>query len=93
MGDFLWGLFMPFSVQILWFVIFWSQLYYRIETEGHVLHGSEVKVYTDDDDIKQELKKGEKDNVWAIHEILSEKMLNDPQKEIGEVEIDLTAEY
>jgi len=66
---------------------------FRIETEGHLLHGSEVKVYTDDDDIKQELKKGEKDNVWAIHEILSEKMLNDPQKEIGEVEIDLTAEY
>jgi len=65
------------------------QFYHRIETEGSLLNGSEVKVYTDDDDIKQELAKGQKDNVWAIHEILSEKMLNHPQKEIGEIEINL----
>mmetsp|Transcript_9616 Transcript_9616/g.20813 ORF Transcript_9616/g.20813 Transcript_9616/m.20813 type:complete len:857 (+) Transcript_9616:61-2631(+) len=62
---------------------------FKIETEGSLLNGSEVKVYTDDDDIKQELAKGQKDNVWAIHEILSEKMLNHPQKEIGEIEINL----
>lgn len=63
---------------------------FKIETEGHMLNGSEVKVYTDDDNIKQELAKGQKDIVWSIHEILSEKMLNKPQKEI-EAEIDLTA--
>lgn len=64
---------------------------FRIETEGHVLNGSEVKVYTDDDDIKQELAKGQKDRVWLIHEILSKKMLSETHKEIGEVEVDLSA--
>lgn len=62
---------------------------FMIETEGRLLNGSEVKVYTDDDDIKQELAKGQKENVWAIHETLSEKMLNSPQKEF---EIELTAD-
>jgi len=62
---------------------------FRIETEGHMLQGSEVTVYTDDDDVEQELAKGQLDKVWAIHEILSEKMLNDPQKAIGEVEVTL----
>jgi len=56
------------------------------------LNGSEVKVYTDDDDIKQQLAKGEKDNIWAIHETLSGKMLDEPQKEIAEIEIDVAAE-
>ena len=54
-----------------------------------MLQGSEVTVYTDDDDVEQELAKGQLDKVWAIHEILSEKMLNDPQKAIGEVEVTL----
>mmetsp|Transcript_24157 Transcript_24157/g.52199 ORF Transcript_24157/g.52199 Transcript_24157/m.52199 type:complete len:152 (+) Transcript_24157:807-1262(+) len=66
---------------------------FSIKTEGH-LEGSKAEVYTDDDDIEQELAKGEKDNIWAIHNILSEKMLNERQAEIGEVEveIDLSAE-
>ena len=51
---------MPFFVQILWVVIFSSHLYYRIEMEGHMLNGSGVSVYTDDDDIKKELAKGQK---------------------------------
>jgi len=62
---------------------------FSIETEGHLLNGSEVKIYTHDERIKQELAKGQKDNVWAIHEILSEKMLNDHVMEIGEVEIEI----
>ena len=49
-------------------------------------------MYTDDDDIKQELAKGQKDTVWLIHELLSKKMLSEPQKEIGELEIDLCAD-
>ncbi|KAL7543852.1 hypothetical protein ACHAXR_013222 [Thalassiosira sp. AJA248-18] len=64
---------------------------FMVETEGHLLNGAEVKVYTDDGPIKQELAKKQKDNVWAIHEILSGKMLNNPQKEIAEVEIELSA--
>ena len=56
---------------------------FRIETEGHMLNGAEVKVYTDDDDLKQEFAKGQTDNLWSIHEILSDKMINNPQKEIG----------
>merc|ERR1712183_500527 len=31
---------------------------FRIATEGRMLQGSEVKVYTDDDDVEQELAKG-----------------------------------
>mmetsp|Transcript_12428 Transcript_12428/g.27015 ORF Transcript_12428/g.27015 Transcript_12428/m.27015 type:complete len:831 (+) Transcript_12428:168-2660(+) len=63
---------------------------FRVDTEGHLLKGPKVTVYTDDDDIKQELAKGQKDNIWLIHKLLSERMLRDPQKEIGEVEIELT---
>jgi hypothetical protein len=62
---------------------------FKIETEGHMLSGSEVKVYTDEDDIKQELAKGQKDNIWLIHEILSDKMLDNPQKEFDEEEVTL----
>ena len=70
-------------------VTLYLNFYYSIQTEGKMLQGAEVKVYTDDDDVEQELAKGQTDKVWAIHEILSEKMLNDPQKAIGEVEISL----
>ncbi len=49
--------------------------YFRIKTEGHLLSGSEVKVYTDDYKIEQELAKGQKDNIWLIHEILSGKIV------------------
>jgi len=62
---------------------------FSIETEGHLMKGPKAKVYTDDNDIEQELAKGEKDNIWAIHNILSEKMLNEPQEEIGEVEVEI----
>ena len=65
---------------------------FRIETEGHLLNGAEVKVYTNDDDIKQEFAKGNNESVWEIHELLSEKMLNNPQNEIGEVDIQLSTE-
>jgi hypothetical protein len=47
----------------------------RVETAGSFMDGPEFAVYTDDDDIKQELAKGQKDSLWAIHEILSRKML------------------
>jgi hypothetical protein len=60
---------------------------FKIETEGHLLSGPEVVVYTADDDIKQELAKGQKDNIWLIHEILSNKMLNEPQKDFVEEEV------
>lgn len=40
-----------------------------------MLSGSEVKIYTDDYSIKQELAKGQKDHIWLIHEILSGKLL------------------
>ncbi|KAL9185215.1 hypothetical protein ACHAXT_002992 [Thalassiosira profunda] len=62
---------------------------FHIETEGHLLNGPEVKVYTHHGDIKQELAKGHNDDVWGISEILSEKLLNNIPKEIGEVEIGL----
>lgn len=67
---------------------------FSIETEGHLLNGSEVTVYTDDADLEQDLAKGEKDNIWLIHEILSNKMLTKPQQEfvnsasVVEAEID-----
>lgn len=60
---------------------------FKIETEGHLLSGPEVKVYTADEDIKQEFAKGQKDNIWLIHEILSNKMLNNPQKDFSEEEV------
>jgi hypothetical protein len=48
---------------------------YRVETAGSFMDGPEFEVYTDGDDIKRELAKGQKDSLWAIHEILSKKML------------------
>lgn len=58
---------------------------FMIETEGHLLNGAQVKVYTDDDDIEQELAKGQNDGVWLMHEMLSNKLLKDPRKDIGAV--------
>ena len=60
---------------------------FKIETGGHLLSGPEVKVYTADEDIKQEFAKGQKDNIWLIHEILSNKMLNNRQKDFSEEEV------
>ncbi|KAL3807765.1 hypothetical protein ACHAXA_007578 [Cyclostephanos tholiformis] len=48
---------------------------FMVETAGSFMDGPEFEVYIDDDDIKQELAKGQKDSLWAIHEILSKKML------------------
>ena len=52
-----------------------STCFNSIETEGHLLSGSEVKIYAGSTTIKQELAKGQKDNIWLIHEILSHKIL------------------
>lgn len=62
---------------------------FSVDSEGHLLKGPKCRVYTDDNDIEQELAKGEKGNIWLIHEILSNRMLRDPPKEIGEPEIQL----
>lgn len=48
---------------------------FMVETAGSFMDGPEFEVYTDDDDIKQELAKGQKDSLWAIHEILAKNML------------------
>jgi hypothetical protein len=61
-----------------------------VETEGHMLNGSELKVYTDDDDIKQGLAKGQNNSIWTIHELLSTKMLDEKHEEIGDSEIELS---
>jgi hypothetical protein len=58
---------------------------FMIETEGNLLNGPEFKIYTDHGGIKQELAKGQKDNVWLIHEMLSNKMLTGRQKGMGAV--------
>lgn len=47
----------------------------RVETAGSFMDGPEFEVYTDDDDIKKDLAKGQKESLWAIHEVLSKKML------------------
>ncbi|KAL7495970.1 hypothetical protein ACHAWT_004317 [Skeletonema menzelii] len=60
---------------------------FKIKIEGHLLSGPEVKVYTADEDIKQELAKGQKNNIWLVHEILSNKMLNNPKKDFTEEEV------
>ena len=60
---------------------------FKIETEGRLVSGPEVKVYTSDDDIKQELAKGQQDNIWLIHEILTNKMLNEPKTDFLEQEL------
>lgn len=79
------------SVEYKSYPFMYNKAFY-IETEGHLLNGSEVKVYSDLAKIKQDLAKGEKDNVWSIHEILSEKILNKPQKDFDEdAEIELAA--
>ncbi len=39
------------------------------------MSGFEVKIYTDDYEIKQELARGQQDNIWLIHEIVSGKIL------------------
>ena len=49
----------------------------RIETEGHLLDGAHVKVYTYDDNIKEEFANGSSDNIWQIHKIPSNKLLNE----------------
>lgn len=69
------------SVEYKSYPLMYNKAFY-IETEGHLLNGADVKVYADDGIIEQELAKGQKDNIWAIHEVLSNKMLNDPEKEI-----------
>lgn len=48
---------------------------FMVETAGSFMDGPEFEVYTDGDDIKRELAKGQKDSLWAVHEILSKKML------------------
>lgn len=58
---------------------------FMIETEGSLLNGPEFKIYTDHGGIKQELAKGQKDNVWLIHEMLSNKMLTGRQNGMGAV--------
>ena len=60
---------------------------FEVETEGHLLDGSKVKVYSDDDVIKEEFVKGQNDNIWLIHEILSDKMLDNPLKEFADEEV------
>lgn len=59
-----------------------------VETEGHMVDGAEVEIYTDDENIHQEFAHGQNDNMWAIHELLSTKMLDEYQPDIGEDEID-----
>jgi hypothetical protein len=36
---------------------------FMIESEGHLMNGAEVKVYTDNDDMEQELAKGQNNGV------------------------------
>lgn len=63
---------------------------FRVETEGHLLDGSEVKIYTDDDDIHQEFAHGQNDNVWCVNELLSNIMLNEHSQGFGEQEIEFS---
>jgi hypothetical protein len=65
---------------------------FRVETEGHLLDGSEVKVYTDDDSIHQEFSHGQNDNIWSINEILSTKMLLENHPGIGEEDIEFNGD-
>ena len=62
-----------------------------VETEGHMMDGSEVKIYTDDEDLHQEFVHGQNENMWTMHELLSTKMLDEYHPGIGEDEINLTA--
>ena len=53
-----------------------------VETEGHLLDGSEIYVYTDDEHIHQEFAHGQNDNIWSINELLSTKMLDEDHPDI-----------
>jgi hypothetical protein len=64
---------------------------FMIETEGHLMNGAQVKVYTDNDAIEQELAKGQNNGVWLMHEMLSNKLLEDPKKYIGVIATQLAS--
>ncbi|KAL3810110.1 hypothetical protein ACHAXA_008243 [Cyclostephanos tholiformis] len=64
---------------------------FEIETEGHLLNGAQVKIYADNNAIEQELAKGQNNGVWLMHEMLSNKVLKDPQKEIGAIATQLAS--
>lgn len=53
-----------------------------VETEGHLMDGSEMKVFTDDGCIHQEFARGMNDEMWDTHVLLSHKMLNEVHPEI-----------
>jgi len=55
----------------------------RIETEGHLLNGPGVKVYTEDENIDQNFAKGSSD-IWPVHQILSKKLLDEVHVEIDD---------
>lgn len=63
---------------------------FSVDSEGHLLKGPKARIYTRDDDIELNLARGQKENIWLIYEILSERMLRNPVKEIGEPEIEFT---
>lgn len=58
-----------------------------VETEGHLMDGSEMKVFTDDGHIHQEFARGQNDSMWDVHELLSMKVLNETHPEIVDDEI------
>ncbi len=64
------------------FVSFVSYLL-RVETEGHLLNGPGVKVYTEHGNIDQNFARGSSD-VWSLHQILSKKLLDEVYAEIGD---------
>mmetsp|Transcript_9856 Transcript_9856/g.20573 ORF Transcript_9856/g.20573 Transcript_9856/m.20573 type:complete len:790 (-) Transcript_9856:247-2616(-) len=56
---------------------------FKIETEGHLLNGPGVKVYTEDENIDQNFAKGSSD-IWPLHQILSKKLLDEEHVEIDD---------
>mmetsp|Transcript_33213 Transcript_33213/g.75862 ORF Transcript_33213/g.75862 Transcript_33213/m.75862 type:complete len:868 (-) Transcript_33213:101-2704(-) len=58
---------------------------FRVETEGHMLNGSEMKIYGNGfGNIDQGFSKKDKQTMWNMHEILSDRLLNNSIKELDD---------
>ena len=58
---------------------------FRVETEGHLLDGSEAKIYTNGfGNIEQGFSKKDKQTMWNVHELLSGRLLNHSIKELDD---------
>lgn len=49
----------------------------RVETEGHMMDGSEMCLFAESKTIHEEFSRGQQNSMWSVHELFSTKMLKE----------------